>query len=120
MRNVLACLLLVACSKQPAMTAQQYEDKNTALMTDVTALFVASGSDCNKLTTNLETFMKAHDDDMQHVVAYEQAHPADKQAYDSKIGNKLLEEFGDKAKTALAACMDDPKFKAAWDKFTKD
>lgn len=120
MRLALSCLLLVACSKRPTMTAQQYEDKNTALMNSVTALFVGAGTDCSKLTTDLEKFMKDHDDDMQHVVAYEQSHPADKQAYDSKIGNKLLEEFGDKAKPALSACMDDPKFKAAWDKFTKD
>ena len=102
------------------MTAQQYEEKNTTLMNGVTAVFVGAGTDCHKLTTDLETFMEERNDDMQHVVAYEQAHPADKQAYDSRIGNKLLEDFGDKAKAGLTACIDDAKFKAAWDKFTKD
>ena len=102
------------------MTAEQYTQKNTALMNGVTALFVADGTDCKKLSTDLEKFMKDRDDDMQHVVAYEQAHPKEKAAFDEGAGNKLLAEFGDKAKPGLTACIDDPTFKAAWDKFTKD
>jgi len=120
MRIVLVCLALVACKKEPTMTAQQYEDKNTMLMNGVTALFVAGGTDCGKLATDLDKFMKDHDDDMQHAVAYEQSHPKDKAAYDEKVGNKLLEDFGNKAKAGLGACMDDAKFKPVWDRFTKD
>jgi hypothetical protein len=119
MRIVLVCLALVACKKEPTMTVEQYEAKNTGLMNGVTALFAADGTDCGKLATDLDRFMKEHDDDMQHVVAYEGAHPTDKAAFDEKAGNKLLADFGDKAKPGLAACMDDPKFKAVWDRFTK-
>jgi hypothetical protein len=120
MRNVLACLLLVACSKEPKMTPEQYGAKNTALMNGVSSLFAADGTDCKKLAADIDTFMKDHDSDMQHVVAYEKSHPKDKAAYDESTGNRLLEDFADKAKAGLAACMDDPTFKAAWDRFTKD
>jgi len=101
------------------MTPEQYADKNTALMNGVSALFLADGTDCKKLAGDIDRFMKDHDSDMQHVVAYEQSHPKEKAAYDESTGNRLLDDFTEKAKPGLTACMDDPTFKAAWERFTK-
>lgn len=119
-RRILLLLALVACKKEPAMSVEQYETTNTRLVTDVTAVFVAGGTDCKKLAADLDRFMTAHDDDMQHVVAWEQSHPKEKAAYDERTGNKLLGDFGAKAAAGIGACESDPTFKPVWDKFTKN
>jgi hypothetical protein len=119
MRIALVCLLLIACKKEPTMTQDQYEAKNIMLFDGVNGVFAAGGTDCTKLATDLDAFITAHESDMQHVVAYEAAHAGAKAAFDAKIGDAKLQEFATKAKAGLAACMDDAKFKAVWDKFTK-
>jgi hypothetical protein len=119
MRNVLVCLLLIACKKEPTMTQDQYEAKNIMLFDGVNGVFAADGTDCTKLAADLDAFITAHENDMNHVVAYEQAHTGAKAAFDAKIGDQKLQEFATKAKAGLAACIDDAKFKAVWDKFTK-
>ena len=102
------------------MSVDQYEAMNTKLTTDVTAVFVAGGTDCKKLATDLGAFMTAHDGEMTQIVAWEQSHAKEKASYDSRTGNKLLEEFGQKASAGLGACESDPTFKPVWDRFTKN
>ena len=116
---LLVCLLLIACKKEPTMTQDQYEAKSILLFDGVNGVFAAGGTDCTKLATDLDAFITAHEDDMNHVVAYERTHAGAKAAFDAKIGDAKLQEFATKAKDGLAKCMDDPKFKAVWDKFTK-
>lgn len=119
MRRALLLIALVACKKEPAMTVAQYEATNTKLVTDVTALFVADGTDCARLAADVTKFNADHDAEMRSVVAWEASHTREKIDYDQRVGDKLLEEFGQKSRAGLAACISDPGFKSAWDAFTK-
>jgi hypothetical protein len=120
MRRPLLLLLLVGCKREPAMTVAQYEATNTRLVTDVTALFVADGTDCTRLAGDLTTFMASRDGDMKAVVAWEASHAREKIDYDQRTGSKLLDEFAQKASAGLGACMSDPTFKRVRDRFTKN
>ncbi|MEO8702987.1 MAG: hypothetical protein ABI867_23275, partial [Kofleriaceae bacterium] len=93
MKRVLWIVAAVACTKE-GLTAAQYERKNGELMAEITTLFANAGKDCAKLATGIDGFLAKHQSDMEAIVRFEVANPADHGSYQLKTGGDLERAFG--------------------------
>lgn len=119
---LLATLLLVtACKKteetKPAegntiASDADYETRATELTNKLLAIFVADGTDCDKLAADLTKFGDDHRAVFQSLQAYEKAHPEAEKSFDEKMKPRE-KEMEEKLGPSFDACKDHEGMKKA-------
>ncbi|MDB4952448.1 MAG: hypothetical protein JWO36_17 [Myxococcales bacterium] len=89
-----------------------YEAKSGELMDKLTAIFVADGTNCDKLAGDVNKFVDDNKPSIDATAAYEKAHPDDKKAVTEKEKVKT-KEFESKAGPSIDACKDNKAFQTA-------
>ncbi|HEU4614626.1 MAG TPA: TSUP family transporter [Kofleriaceae bacterium] len=100
-------------------TAAAYETRATALTDQVLAMFAADGTNCDRLATDLTSFVKQNRGLFARLKAFAEAHPEAEQAFEDKMQARE-QEIDAKLAPTLEACKDHEGLAAAIDKLPKN
>lgn len=100
-------------------TIAAYETRATALTDQLLAMFAADGTDCDKLATDLTSFVTQNRGVFARLKAFEQAHPEAEQAFDRRMQARE-QEIDAKLAPTLEACKNHEGLAAAIDRLPKN
>lgn len=86
-------------------SSEEYLAKAVDMTDKVFEMFVAGGTDCDKLAADMSTFVDQHLATMHAIKAFEDAHPEARKAFDDKMAPRE-KELDATLEPAFEACKD--------------